>query len=124
LGADQLTGGGDGDFYTYHSAADSRANLTTHAFDVATGDVINGFTSAVETSNAALQDKFDFRGLRSTATGDPLAWSGITAAPNTVWYELSGSETFVNADTTGDGLADLVIKIGSPETLSAADFLL
>ena len=99
----------------------SLASLS-HTFSSSTGDTIKGFTSAADTSNAALQDKIDLRGLVS-AIGHSLAWTGTTASANGVWYEQSGPNTFVNIDTTGDGLADMVIKIDTLETLSAADFL-
>ncbi|MEP7171962.1 MAG: Ig-like domain-containing protein [Aestuariivirga sp.] len=120
-GADLLNGGLGSDLYVYTAVADSQANAG-HTFSSASGDVINGFTSVFDTSNASQQDKIDLSGVVA-GIGHSLTWSGSAPASFGVWHTTSGSITFVNIDTSGDGLADMVIKINSRETLSANDFI-
>ncbi|WP_192244181.1 beta strand repeat-containing protein [Mesorhizobium silamurunense] len=120
-GADKLAGGAGGDLYVFNSVSDSQATAAG-AFNSKTGDVINGFTSAAETATASLQDKIDLHGL-VTQIGHTLTWSGAAASNYGVWSSVSGGNTFVNVDTTGDHIADVVVKISTIETLTASDII-
>jgi len=121
IGADKLDGGEGADLYVFNAVADSQASAS-HNFNAATGDVIDGFTSIADNSDPLSRDKIDLRGL-VTSIGHGLTWSGANPSVFGVWRTVSGSATFVNIDTSGDGLADMVIKINSLETLVAGDFL-
>ena len=105
-GADQLTGGSGSDRFVFLDASDSPA---------ASGwDRITDFTQG--------RDKIDLSALLGSAN---LAWGGKTAIANGAWYQNSGSRTFVFADTTGDGRADLKIELTNTRglTLNASDFI-
>ncbi|MER8753876.1 hypothetical protein NKH57_32650, partial [Mesorhizobium sp. M1050] len=120
-GADKLAGGAGGDLYVLDLVSDSQATAAG-AFNSKTGDAINGFTSAAEMATASLQDKIDLRGL-VTQIGHTLTWSGAAASNYSVWSSVSGGSTFVNVDTTGDHIADVVVKISTMETLTASDII-
>ncbi len=120
-GADLLEGGQGADIYAFNAVGDSQASAR-HVFNSATGDVIVGFTSAAEASNPLLRDKIDLRGLIA-GIGHGLNWCGSSASAYGVWQTVSGGTTLVNIDTSGDGLADMVIRINSLVTLGAIDFL-
>jgi hypothetical protein len=121
-GADRLKGGDGGDVFVYTAASDSAA-LASGEFDVAAGDVIfGGFTSAAETATLALQDKIDLTAI-GNAIGRALGWGGTTATNFGVWYSASATTTTVFADTDGNQVADLAIRIATPETLSIDDFI-
>ncbi|TGQ63447.1 hypothetical protein EN829_031220, partial [Mesorhizobium sp. M00.F.Ca.ET.186.01.1.1] len=120
-GADKLAGGAGGDIYAINTVSDSKATAAG-AFSTTTGDVINGFTSAAETATVSLQDKIDLRDLVSQI-GHALTWNGTASSNYGVWYSVSGGNTFVNVDTTGDHRADLVVKISTTETLTARDII-
>jgi hypothetical protein len=55
-------------------------------------------------------------------------WAGFNPATleekkNSVWTTRHENDTFVNADTTGDGVADMVIKLVGLHNLSQSDFV-
>ncbi|HEX2137800.1 MAG TPA: VCBS domain-containing protein, partial [Microvirga sp.] len=119
-GADSLTGGTGADIFDYNALADSRVD-TKGQWSSTTGDTLQN----VEPSEG---DKIDFSGLPKTGTGAPtqLRWEGLsptTPGAYAVWYTQSGGNTFVHADTTGDGMADLAIRLLGTVTLRASDFL-
>lgn len=120
-GADTLNGGADGDTFVYKAASDSAASAAG-AFSSVTGDTIKGFTSTADSTNAALRDKIDLQGI-ALPPGEQLTFSGNTASAFGVWYMTSGGNTFVNVDVTGDGQADMVIRLDAVETLTVADFI-
>ncbi len=120
-GADALNGGAGGDRYVFDAVGDSQA-AANRGFSTTTGDTIDSFASTAETTNAGLRDKIDLTGLAASA-GHSLSWAGTSPAPYGVWYSASSRTTLVNIDTTGDGLADMVIRINSRESLGAGDFL-
>lgn len=121
VGADELIGGQGSDTFGYRAVADSKASAS-RSFSSKTSDTISVFTSAAESSNAALRDKIDLRWL-ANAIGHSLGWKGTAGAKYGVWQTVVGKTTLVNIDTTGDGEADMVIKINSKEALKASDFL-
>ncbi|TPL32840.1 cadherin-like domain-containing protein, partial [Mesorhizobium sp. B2-4-6] len=120
-GADTLRGGKGNDSFVYNAVSDSQATAS-HLFSSTTGDTLVEFTSTAESSNPLLQDKIDLRGLVASI-GHSLGWAGSTPAAYGVWFTTTSSQTLVNIDTSGDGQADMVIKIQSKERLGANDFL-
>jgi Ca2+-binding RTX toxin-like protein len=119
-GADVLVGGKGLDFFSYLSAAESAAGAT-HGFNQKTGDTIVGFSSAADTTNLLERDRISFD-LVATTDDHALVWGGESAIEFGVWWSVVGKATFVSVDTTGDALADMVIKLSSKETLSVEDF--
>jgi hypothetical protein len=118
-GADTLDGGAGGDIFAYRAVSDSSA--ATGTFDAATGDTILNFASANEAA-PDLQDKIDLSGVVDSIDHN-LLWTGKTASAYGVWQSASGSATLVNVDTSGDGVADMVVKINTTEALSVQDFV-
>ncbi|HEX2763966.1 MAG TPA: Calx-beta domain-containing protein [Allosphingosinicella sp.] len=117
LGADTLSGGGGADTFRYRSSADS----TTIS-----ADRILGFTSGT--------DKIDLAGIDADTLSDgdqAFHWVGANAfsgfgaasAGELRAYENNGT-WFVEGDTNGDGVADLLITLESPTPLAQGDFLL
>ncbi len=97
-GADQLTGGSGRDHFVYLQATDS---------PVAGGwDRILDFTQG--------QDKIDLSAFRNSSSDLDLIWKGEDpAVPGAwaVWYHNGPTSTYVYADTSGDGIADLKIEL-------------
>ncbi len=117
--ADKLKGGAGGDLYVFKAVGDSAA--VDGAFSTTKGDVITGFTSVAENDAASAQDKIDLTVLAGKSS-QPLVWSDATPMAFGVWHEVVGDATMVFVDTTGDSVADMVIKIASVETLTIDDF--
>jgi VCBS repeat-containing protein len=111
-GADQLTGGSGSDRFVFLDASDSPA---------ASGwDRITDFTQG--------RDKIDLAAFRSIPSDLDLVWRGedpAVAGPWGVWYHNSAISTFVHADTSGDGIADLTIELRFTPGLNLAvtDFI-
>jgi hypothetical protein len=120
VGADTLIGGLDGDTFVFSAISDSAGN-SGGQFVATTGDYINGFTSAAESAVANQQDKIDLTSLVA-ALGHSLTWTGTTSSAWGVWNGTYGAYTFISVDGNGDGIADLVVKFSTVETLSLADF--
>ncbi|TMJ13068.1 MAG: hypothetical protein E6G94_12490 [Alphaproteobacteria bacterium] len=113
LGADTLDGGGGSDIFSYGATAES----TTAA-----QDLIKGFDSG---------DKIDLSridAIEGTGANDAFTFVGAAAFTGTAGelraYQ-SGSDWFVEADTNGDGAADLVIGVHTDNaySLSGVDFV-
>jgi Ca2+-binding RTX toxin-like protein len=120
LGADTLNGGSGNDIFVYLMASESAASAS-NGFSTTTGDTLTSFSSIAD--NASEQDKIDLSGVASSI-GHNLVYSSTAGAEYGVWTSAgTGNITYVNVDTTGDGKADMVIRINSKETLSAADFI-
>ncbi|MFC3175189.1 VCBS domain-containing protein, partial [Novosphingobium bradum] len=99
-GADVLWGDRGGDTFKYVLVSDSSATVLG-AWSSATGDVISDF-------NASEGDRVDLSAIAlSGAGGNMLTW-GSGAGAHRVW--TSGG--FLYADTNGDNVADLAIKVG------------
>ncbi len=123
VGVDQLTGGNGGDFLTgdagadtfiYKSVIDSPA--TSGAWTTA-ADTILDFTSSQG-------DKIDLSALNAQLTGAPegtLLTYGAEPAAYGVWVTTVGTYSYVNADSNGDGIADLVIRVTG--TVGPNDFI-
>ena len=97
-GADQLTGGSGSDRFVFLDASESPA---------ASGwDRITDFTQG--------RDKIDLAAFRNSPSDLDLVWKGedpAVAGPWGVWYHNGATSTFVYADTSGDGIADLTIEL-------------
>jgi VCBS repeat-containing protein len=106
FGADTLTGGIGNDTFSYLATTDSPGGSSV--------DVITDFTKG--------QDKIDLAALLGATD---LVWGNQTATANGVWYGRTGSNTFIFADTTGNGVADLTIELrNTPNlTLDINDFI-
>lgn len=103
-GADQLSGGSGGDVYFYGAASESG----TVAMDVIS-DFVRG------------QDRIDVAALLGAAD---LVWGGLdTPLVNGAWYALSGGNTFVLADSDGDGVADFKLQLTGSHNLEVTDFI-
>ena len=108
-GADQLTGGSGQDRFIYQLATDSPAAGPL--------DSILDFTQG--------QDKIDLAAFRGA---NDLIWKGEDPAvpgPWEVWYHNDTTSTFVYADTSGDGIADVKIELKNSPGLNllVTDFL-
>jgi len=121
-GADTLSGIDGGNTFVYNLVSDSNAD-STGAFAAATGDIVSTFNSAAETAVVASRDKFDLQPL-ATNIGHTLYWNGPGPAAWGVWQNTALGYTFVNIDTNGDAVADMVMRINTVEALGADDFLL
>ena len=96
-GADYLRGGSGNDVFVYQDASDSNLCAWDRIMDFQQG-----------------KDKIDLSALLGDLN---LAWGGKSALANGVWYSKSGSSTFVYADVTGDGNADLKIELKNTKKL-------
>jgi VCBS repeat-containing protein len=90
-GADVLIGGKGNDVFVYLSAAESNLCAWDRILDFKQG-----------------HDKIDLSALLGATD---LIWGNQTATINGAWFNNVGSKTFVFADTTGDGKADLKIEL-------------
>lgn len=113
-GRDLLYGGTDvaGDDFVFAATVQSAVG--------ATRDVIFNFTAGA--------DDIDLRNIdaraSTTAVNDVFLFHGATAQANSVWCTVSGANTIVKADVTGDTVADFEIMVMGVTNLSAGDFLL
>jgi Ca2+-binding RTX toxin-like protein len=116
LGEDILRGGAGNDLFEYQGVADSALFSEDRIMDFAAGDRIK--LSAIDADGNAANgnSKFTFIGGEqfSSVAGELRASRG------------SFGEWVVEADTNGDGLADLsiLVNVSSGHLLGAADFVL
>ena len=115
LGADMLTGNGGADTFRFDSTADSNSGSMDQILDFTPGT-----------------DKIDLGRVDAnalTAGDQAFSWIGSNAFSGTAGQlraAQSGGSWFLEGDTNGDGVADLVIAVtlqGSTP-LAAGDFLL
>lgn len=112
-GIDLLVGGNGGDMFRF---AEGDTGLGAAA------DRIHGFANVV--------DKIDLRDIDAdsgTAGDQAFTFIGTAAFSGTAGelrYAFDGTDTWVQADVTGDGVADFEIVMTGGLTLVASDFLL
>ncbi|SMO93958.1 Calx-beta domain-containing protein [Paracoccus laeviglucosivorans] len=109
--ADVLTGGADRDVFVFNMAAESRLGLGR--------DRIADFQVGV--------DDIDLRGMDpfpGIAGNQAFAFSGTTAAANSVWFVQQSTGALVRGDVNGDGYADFEIMLTGVARVTANDFLL
>jgi Ca2+-binding RTX toxin-like protein len=112
-GKDVLTGDSEADTFKFTFASDSRGS---------TRDVITDFVAGTDRISLVAID------ADSTATGkQKFMFIGSTAFDGTAGqlrFQESGGNTFVHADTNGDGAADMSIELTGSKALAATDFVL
>jgi Ca2+-binding RTX toxin-like protein len=107
-GADTLTGGAGADVFVYDSLNDALA-----AKGRATAvDTITDFQNGTDRLDLSDLGHMTFKGQSSTL-----------AAHEVSWY-VSGGNTFVIGDVTGDGKSDFIIQLSGTHAMTGSDFLL
>lgn len=112
-GGDTLIGGAGQDVYIYTALSDSRG---------AGVDRINGFSQAE-------LDRIDLSAIDAdsvTAGVQPftfIATANFTGTAGELRYSYNGTDTTVEADTNGDSVADLTIKVTGQVDLVDTDFI-
>ena len=112
-GKDTLTGGLDADQFVFTATTDSAVGSLR--------DLITDFGIGV--------DKIDLSGIDAVAGGsddefDFVGPAGFSGVAGELRSYVSGSQTFVEGDTTGDGLADFQIAMTGALTVTETDFIL
>jgi Ca2+-binding RTX toxin-like protein len=117
LGADILTGGTGADTFQYSDTAQSVANPflrdTITDFSHAQHDKIDLHLIDADSTGGGINDKFKFMDNK-----------GFDGHAGEVYFDKTGTSTFVFADTNGDKAPDLVILLDDPVNLTKNDFLL
>jgi hypothetical protein len=116
-GADTLTGNGGNDTFDYDALSEST---------VAATDIITDFALHTSNSNAGRQDQINLATIDGNLDiGGNQAFAFAASASNySVWITNNGTNTFVNADSTGDAVADLRIQVNGLLALNQFDFVL
>jgi Ca2+-binding RTX toxin-like protein len=116
LGADTLRGGGGRDAFEYLSVAESTAQSRDTILDFTQGDRINLVAIDADGNAANGNGAFSFIGASAfTGTAGQLRAT-----------QIQGNDWLIEADTNGDGNADLVIGLTTTDAdpITAADFWL
>jgi len=113
-GLDVLLGGSGADHFRFLATSDApsfRINDIIADFSKRQGDVID--LSVIDANGLLRGDTFDFigTGLFSGTAGE-------------LRYFTTAAATFIEADVTGDGVADMRIRLTGVHTLDANDFML
>ncbi|MEZ0231302.1 MAG: M10 family metallopeptidase C-terminal domain-containing protein [Methylophilaceae bacterium] len=111
-GADTLTGGVGADTLKGEAGADIFKYLSTQDSTPLATDVIFDFTQGT--------DQIDVSALLGATN---LKFSNTTPSINGLWYEQISGNTFVFADTDGNGYADFQIQLNGSINLSNLDFI-
>ncbi|HHS93860.1 MAG TPA: calcium-binding protein, partial [Rhodobacterales bacterium] len=113
-GGDRLTGGADADTFQFRSTADSGPGRAARA-------VITDFTQGDDVIDLVLIDAKTGRGNQAfTFIGDD-AFHGHKGE---LHFRQTATDTIVEADTDGDGRADMQIQLTGVINLLASDFIL
>ena len=110
-GPDSLTGGAGNDAFVYLSAGDSVGGASDTISGFAAGDRID--LSAID-ANAGEPGEGAFRFVGSAAFGGTAGELRVTGE--------AGRTQFIEGDTNGDGVADLVIAVTGDHPIGASDF--
>jgi Ca2+-binding RTX toxin-like protein len=113
-GADTMTGGADADTFRWSSQFESGLG--------ASADRITDFATGTDLIDLGFVDA-DF----TTGGNQSFAFIGNAAFSNTAGelrYFDDGTDTWVQGDTNGDGMADFEIALTGVMTLAGADFVL
>lgn len=106
-GRDVLIGGGGADVFVFSSVADSRP--------LAGADVIRDFQRGA--------DRIDLRQIDADPTVAGNQALAFRSGPGGVWLRPDAGAVIVAADVTGDGIADLEIRVLGQQVLTASDFV-
>jgi hypothetical protein len=127
-GADIIVGGGGadtlrGDPTSSSSGADTFVFLSAGDSSAALSDTILDFQPGKD-----ILDLFAVDANTSSPGDQAFKWAGFDpqtteAKQNSVWTTQNNGNTFVNADVTGDGVADMVIKLVGLHNLAQSDFV-
>jgi Ca2+-binding RTX toxin-like protein len=113
-GRDRISGGGNNDQFSFYAVSDSGP---------ADFDTILDF-------NSSQGDKFDLRGIDAiapTAGDDAFTFVGgaaFTGAAGELRLDARNGYAMLEADITGDGVADFVVRLMGVSSLSLVDFML
>ena len=106
-GADTMTGGAGADVFVFDSLSDAVSPRKGGAVDTIT-DFQNG-TDRIDLSDLG---QMTFKGQSATVGAHQMSWY------------VSGANTFVIGDVTGDGKSDFIIQVSGVHAMTSSDFLL
>jgi Ca2+-binding RTX toxin-like protein len=114
MGADQLTGGADGDTFLFNFLSDSWAGAGNR-------DQILDFDAGTdEIDISAIDANLSVAGDQAFA----VIGTGFTNTAGELRFEVAGSNTIIQIDRNGDGVADMEIEVVGVTSLTADDFTL
>jgi Ca2+-binding RTX toxin-like protein len=119
-GADRLAGGSGRDIFVFTSAELGSSRAGAH-------DVVTDFTQGSDLIDISdLYDGIRFGGLKSGKLSGAIQ-NGVAVDAYKVGYWNNGTTTWIEGDTTGDGIADFAIELsggirlsGTPTTVKAS----
>ena len=114
-GADTLTGGADGDTFVFKRKSDSIPGPLN--------DVITDFQAGIDLIDLTAIDAVSGPGSSGNQAFTFIGAAGFTGAGQVRAFTFAGN-TFVDAETTGDGVLDFRIQLTGLVALTAADFAL
>ena len=106
-GADTMTGGAGADVFVYDSLSDAVTPRKGGAVDT-----ITDFQNGTDKINLSDLGQMTFKGQSATVGAHQMSWY------------VSGSNTFVIGDVTGDGKSDFIIQVSGVHAMTGSDFLL
>jgi Ca2+-binding RTX toxin-like protein len=107
-GADTQTGGAGADVFVYNALDDAALGRNKSA----ALDTITDFQAGTDKLDLSDLGHMTFKGQSATVSAHAVNWY------------VSGTDTFVTGDVTGDGKADFIIQLKGSLALSGSDFLL